>query len=233
MKERPILFSAPMVRAILAGTKMHTRRLVKVRDKELHDDTDFLHGGSAEVALGHGSGSIGEFREQDGRWFGLTGWKTVCNIACPYGKPGDRLWVRESFQALFADGIEERWQTNYKTGEGYKVYYMATDARQEFIDGEDDTKDTITPSIFMPRWASRITLEVVSVRVERLQDISEADALEEGVPPLKTAGGLYDWTVKPRGPVGDFQALWESINGADSWDANPWVWVIEFKRLNP
>ena len=132
----------------------------------------------------------------------------------PYGKPGDRLWVRETWHdassslhscALYrADGIDLHW-------------------------------DKWTPSIHMPRWASRITLEITSVRVERLQDISEADALAEGIPSIDTPGA---WTLPiPANPnlpaiyLGAFCKLWESINGPGSWAANPWVWAIEFRRV--
>ena len=193
VKERPIIFRAPMIRAILAGTKSQTRRIVKL---PLHD-RDF----GCELA----GNEIGQ---------------EEAHSLCPYGAPLDRLWVRESFQALFADGIEDQYQTDYKTGKGYKVYYMATDARQEYVDAEDDLQDKITPSIFMPRWASRITLEVTGVRVERLQDISEADAKAEGVNPVRTHRVSYI-------------ALWNTINGAGSWESNPWVWCISFWKVQP
>ena len=178
MKERPILFSAPMVRALLAGTKTQTRRVIKPRHLA--------------------------FFNQDAAAM-LSDWN---ERPLPYGKPGDRLWVRETWHdassslhscALYrADGIDLHW-------------------------------DKWTPSIHMPRWASRITLEITSVRVERLQEISEADAQAEGWtrrPEVSTDPQVHkeaarDW----------FMDLWESINGPGSWDANPWVWVIEFKRL--
>lgn len=135
------------------------------------------------------------------------------------------LWVRESFQALFADGVEDRYQTDYKTGMGYRIYYMATDPRQEFVDAEDDLSDAVTPSIFMPRWASRITLEVTGVRVERLWKIDDDDARAEGVYP--TATGLY----APGQFIGEYAKLWDQINGKRApWASNPWVWVIEFRN---
>jgi len=168
MKERPILFSGPMVRAILEGRKTQTRRIVKpqpLRDRGVMAFNDGEHP----------------------------------QMRCPYGKPGDRLWVRET------------WCPDV---EPYTFRYKA--------DG-DEPLERWRPSIHIPRWASRITLEVVSVRVERLQNISEDDALAEGI------------TLVERGtsPVDQFNKLWESINGPGSWEANPWVWVVEFKRIEP
>ena len=175
MKERPILFSAPMVRALLAGTKTQTRRIVKARDLEWMD----VHQG---------------LREPDNA------------ERCPYGQPGDRLWVRETF------GHFER---NENFAPGCEVFYRA--------DGESLAVERWRPSIHMPRWASRITLEVTGVRVERLQDISEADATAEGVSAIPDE-------MRRATPRCDFQALWQSINGPDSWAANPWVWIVEFRR---
>ena len=191
MSEKPILFFAPMVRALLAGTKTQTRRIMK------------LPHGLWETSPGGDLAPI--------------------PVGCRYGQPGDRLWVRESFQALFADGIEDQYQTNYKTGKGYKVYYMATDARQEYVDADDDLQDKITPSIFMPRWASRITLEITKVRCERLQDISNEDAEQEGVRCDMSARTFRD----------HYSILWERINGKGSWAANPWIWALTFKRIEP
>lgn len=188
MKERPILFSAPMVRALLAGTKTQTRRIIKPQHLA--------------------------FFNQDAAAM-LSDWN---ERPLPYGQTGDRLWVRETF------GHFERNQ-HFKPG--CNVYYRA--------DGNCLELEPWRPSIHMPRWASRITLEITSVRVERLQDISEADALAEGIPSIDTPGA---WTLPiPANPnlpaiyLGAFCKLWESINGPGSWDANPWVWAIEFRRL--
>lgn len=178
MKERPILFSGAMVRALLDGTKTQTRRMVKPQPRIL----------------------AGE----------LLCWKddalTDDQMAelCPYGQPGDRLWVREAWMDL--RGVD---------GAVGPCMYRAT-----FGNAPDGGK--WRPSIHMPRWASRITLEVTGMRVERLQDISEADARAEGV----SRAQCPDWHATT-----DFRAIWESINGPGSWDANPWVWVVEFKRL--
>ena len=178
MTERPILFSAPMVRALLAGTKTQTRRVVKrnAYEKSIHAD---------------------QFAPP--------------TCACPYGQPGDRLWVRETWA---------KWGRDDQCGEGPSVTHEPIYR----ADGSPwDEQDKWRPSIHMPRAASRILLEITSVRVERLQDISEADTVAEGIP----AG-----EVSPA-DAGRFayRLLWESINGPDSWAANPWVWVLEFKRV--
>ena len=176
MKERPILFNAPMVRALLAGTKTQTRRIVKARDLEWVD----VHQG---------------LREPDNA------------ERCPYGQPGDRLWVRETF------GHFER---NENFAPGCEVFYRA--------DGESLALEPWRPSIHMPRWASRITLEVTGVRVERLQGISEADAIAEGVRnSLHLPGGRFARE--------NFEHLWWTVNGDGSWESNPWVWVVEFKAI--
>ena len=192
MKERPILFSAPMVRAILAGTKTQTRRIVKPstmpRWPELHPE-------------------MGDILP-----------------LCPYGQPGGRLWARETWRVR--GGQEYEYQQDRS-----QVMYRATHREDGFPIGWESYK--WRPSIYMPRWASRITLEVTGVRVERLQDISEADASAEGVPNQTRLTGYgkgdgCQWG--PAEPVAEYRALWESINGPGSWDANPWVWVVEFKR---
>ena len=177
MKERPILFNAPMVRAILANTKTQTRRVVKARDLEWMD----VHQG---------------LREPDNA------------ERCPHGQPGDRLWVRETF------GHFER---NENFAPGCEVFYRA--------DGESLAMEPWRPSIHMPRWASRITLEIARVRVERLRACNEADAIAEGAP-WAACGAPQEGSHKA-----GFAQLWEQINGHGSWEANPWVWVIEFRRL--
>jgi hypothetical protein len=205
MKERPILFSGPMVRAILDGRKTQTRRVVKLR----HD-------------------SCGDpIMPNDPR------------MPCPYGQPGDRLWVRETTCIA-----PKRWATPDDTcvkdydGDLRYVSYKA-DGHSE--DAMRDYKLKWTPSIHVPRWASRLTLEVTSVRVERLQDISAADAVAEGIPVAKGTGMIegedcYLMTTNSgymrgrAGAIAAYENLWESINGPGSWNANAWVWVIEFKR---
>lgn len=188
MKERPILFSGPMVRALLAGTKTQTRRIIKPQPEPLRQCVDGW------------------------RWKGEH--HDFMIDVCPFGKPGDRLWVKETYSA------------HGEMGDWGRKRYRA--------DLGDDAKEPHglhwRPSIFCTRNASRITLEITSVRVERLNDISEADAKAEGAEIQKeTPGG---WIIcGPR--IGSYKEgyrwLWESINGAGSWDANPWVWVIEFR----
>jgi hypothetical protein len=196
MKERPILFSAPMVRAILSGSKTQTRRAIKPQPESEHSGEPYWFVGGCRAWRIRGctepnrSGSYNE-------------------IACPYGQPGDRLWVREAWMDL--RGVE---------GAIGKAMYRAT-----FGNAPEGGK--WRPSIHMPRWASRITLEVTGVRVERLQDISDSDAWDEGIDfeAYTAAGGCKD---APRVAFGN---LWESINSPGSWIANPWVWVVEFKKL--
>lgn len=153
--------------------------------------------------------------------------------ACPYGQPGDRLWVRESWSG-------EHWLSNVKPSERLGVanqHRLASFPPETWYwaDGSPDDGDweKPRPSIHMPRWASRITLEITDVRVERLQDISEDDAKAEGVEPKLDGYKCYD--IDKMGfyscAISSFDSLWSSINGPDNWDANPWVWVVEFKRL--
>lgn len=229
MKERPIIFSAPMVRAILDGHKTQTRRVVKFAITGPNDprDTYDWHNSKGEWVAAHGGGY--EFS------------KTNAAMLCPYGQPGDRLWVREAH--CFLDVQKSARFPLVGGGRGPDVWNLCV----EYSDGsENDTfsvegkkpKQTRDrgesgwrPSIHMPRWASRITLEITDVRVERLQDISTADSLAEGV------NVHADFLNKPRdsiySPVQAFRDLWESINGPESWDANPFVWVIEFRMAVP
>lgn len=218
MKDRPILFSAPMVRAILEGRKTQTRRVVKPQPSP-SSDTAFV-------------GTDGIWRFSHPTMRGPVSHEAD-DVRCPYGQPGDRLWVREKFQPLFADDIENHWETDWKTGKGYKISYPATDGIQEFIDLDDELSDACKPSIHMPRWASRILLEITGVRVERLADISKDDAMAEGIVVQPDGGfGLADSThYNFSDPTDSYCSLWESINGDGSWYANPWVWVVEFKRV--
>ena len=221
MKERPILFSAPMVRALLDGTKTQTRRVVK--GKAL-DTIDFMSN-----SVGEQDGSTADLIQacHEGQ---LKVWSTgypadKCSeaIHCPYGQLGDRLFVRET-------GWERPERTPKMMREGadtWARYYY--DADQLSWQDHEDFKAwgfKRRPSIHMPRWASRITLEITGVRVERLQDISEADAVAEG------AHSSVNW---PGGRFarGNYAHLWWTINGDGSWESNPWVWVVEFKVLKP
>ena len=199
MKERPIIFSSPMVRAILDGRKSQTRRIVK------------------NIGIAPGIGPILKGSDDAKEW----------PQYCPYGKPGDRLWVRETWQGpLFYDEIPEDWNSDkYKTPE--YCYYKASGDSCDFTDSDDNFVERWSPSIHMPRWASRILLEVTNVRVERLHDISEEDAIAEGCNPAIVGSDLEHLKYRA-----GYQTLWESINGQGSWVLNPWVWVIEFMVLN-
>lgn len=192
MRERPIIFSAPMVRAILSGAKTQTRRIIKPQP------TPCIGGGINWYDKGRSFiGSPENFRSY-----------------CPYGKPGDRLWVRETWGAWphMLGGVQ-RESLRYRADGEYQNEHGARRWRSP---------------IHMPRWASRITLEITDVRVERLQDISGMDAKREGVSVpahLPHDGADLDYARR------EYRRLWQSINGPGSWETNPWVWVIEFKKL--
>lgn len=214
MKERPILFSGAMVSAILDGTKTQTRRVVKPQPY-IDEMGNACWNGSN---FGQSADKVPHFQ---GLASPIPSSKTK-RIHCPYGKPGDRLWVRETFaySVIDPEGLPPG-----DDPENYDIIYRA--AYQEgggWRDGEGNPiKAPWKPSIHMPRWASRITLLVTGVRVERLQDISEADAIAEGAQ-WSACGGPQKGSYKA-----GYAQLWESINGTGSWPANPWVWVIEFE----
>lgn len=192
MTEKPILFFGPMVRAILEGRKTMTRRIV------------------SEKHLPWIEGAVGHY--VTGEW---------ANRPFPYGKPGDRLWVRETWRtSKILDSKKpssfSRWPVRYEAdGEVNRCGALY-----------GDVKGKIRPAIFMPRWASRLTLEITGVRVERLQEISEADAIAEGVTMPDRIPEPPDWWSYRD----EFAYLWDQINGAESWQSNPFVWVIQFKK---
>jgi hypothetical protein len=191
VKERPILFSGPMVHAILDGRKTQTRRAIKPQpDHWCIMVGRTLRGGELHIPTYNT-----EYPERI--------------IPCPYGQPGDRLWVRETW-------FESNGAVHHKAG------YSQVD-----LDGKSDFPCTVKwrPSIHMPRWASRITLEIVEVRVQRVQEISLSDIREEGI-----EKGLLDVSYDMKQ---NFITLWDSINAKRGfgWDKNPWVWAIEFKRI--
>lgn len=216
MKERPILFSAPMVRAILEGRKTQTRRVM--RDQPHEAATVTVEHFNQTVIDRHGDEQPGP--EIFGAWWA----DGECGIRCPYGQPGDRLWVRES-------GWERPERTHKMMREGADTWPRFAYAADSWSEQDrDDFKAwgfKSRPSIHMPRWASRILLEITGVRIERLQDISDQDALAEGVSPDM---GLR-WQSGDDTPRGMYGELWESINGPGSWAADPWVWVVEFRRI--
>lgn len=186
IRERPILFSAPMVRAILAGTKTQTRRAVKFN-------------------------AAGRIQRAGKQWHRDD---PEAVLACPYGRVGDTLWVRETLKA-----------------EGAFMVYAADNGRIDCGDLDWPAcieKRRTIPSIHMPRWASRIDLRITGVRVEKLQEISEDDAMAEGV---DAAAALA--IPCSEGFRVEFSRLWESINGPGSWDANPFCWVLTFERIKP
>lgn len=192
MTERPILFSAPMVRAILDGRKTQTRRVITRPEPKFFDWVSRLVW-EPEMGL--------VVKDK----FGFS--RDVWTRDCPYGMPGDQLWVRETWQSL----VEHDHLAPSRISEGSDIQYPAT---------YDGWASKHRPSIHMPRWMSRLQLEVTGVRVERLNAISEADAVAEGI--HQDCKG---------GPISGYQSLWDYINGAGSWDANPWVWVVEFRLL--
>ena len=255
MKERPIPFKAPMVRAILDGSKTQTRRVMKFQPTEppkLMKASLQKFGGKPVIAAVWG--------EHD------------CCL-CPYGIVEDRLWVRETWRVgawqedegaiavdYKSDGFSRReWLRVADGGEGEELFsrlwMQSTDdavnalgqqERYKWEPGQSPCR--WRSSRFMPRWASRITLEITGVRVERLQDISEDDAEAEGIEGINqpTGGDDYQdywrnygltekqadgWPWFTGDRIASYKSLWESINGPGSWDVNPWVWVIEFKMV--
>jgi len=253
IKERPILFNAPMVRAIIDGTKTQTRRVMKVQPP------------SAEYKLSTCIDTTGNKKDKGRQhWITMQGQYSVGDssqpyFSCPFGYAGDQLWVRENFQPIYAEGWDEGRNpdgsgdpVDYKTGHGYAPSYPATDGIEEFYDEQtEEISSRVWPSIHMPKWASRIQLEITGVRVERLNDISEEDATDEGITSEQViigahcGGGTHTEVsgIRHFYDGGDdegyecateaYKALWESINGEGSWDANHWVWVIEFKVIKP
>lgn len=213
-KERPLLFSAPMVRAILEGRKTQTRRALKIQPLDILP----MKGKKKGIEW------IG-LKEREPEPRGLV-------FRCRYGVPGDRLWVRESFADLLGTGIEHR----VSNGRPQRYAYAADTKPGSY--GDQSRKDygvKWTPSIHMPRNACRIVLQLTGVRIERLQDISESDAAAEGVesefanaPFAGTFGSLCG-----RQHRYGYQTLWDSLNAKRGfgWDSNPWVWVVEFKRV--
>ena len=198
MKERSILFSGEMVRAIIAGRKTQTRRVVKFRE-------------------------VPNEPEHHNPWHTAGGWQDGDeSLRCPYGAPGDRLWVREGWSAPITVLGAVNW---LRMGSGEKPVYRADGGALPSGYG------AWRSPLFMPRWASRIALRVTGVRVERLWDITEADALAEGVEPDPLGrwyGSGYNTAVYA------YEAEWDRINGKRApWASNPWVWVVEFRRVQP
>lgn len=232
MKERPILFGAEMVRAILEGRKTQTRRVAwcfDIHQKMRKLEPDIPIQWAAAVHPARESGWVSWFPANSKGLAEFTKKQYRQGFQCPYGQIGDILWVRESISKPMELDITAKFFTGF---------YRAT---------EPERKVEWVPSIHMPRWASRIKLEIIGVRVERLQDISEEDAKAEGI--TAPAGEYYAGIAGDRMTVAlpddpsliaegewrnrfGYRVLWEKINGARaSWSSNPWVWVVEFKRL--
>ena len=203
-KERPILFSGPMVRAILEGRKTQTRRIVSPQPDVMYEYPnqpellEFLHPQTS----------------------GTYGRESFARNCCKFGLAGDRLWIREAWARIIV---------------GNQIDYLYRADHHKGLEKRDGDQKW-NPSIHMPRVACRIMLEITGVRVERLNDINEQDAKSEGIEPVRNIWKLYgdrqlgtaDATGQPRK---SFMSLWESINAPGSWAANPWVWVVEFQRI--
>ncbi|PXW42032.1 hypothetical protein DET57_11424 [Klebsiella oxytoca] len=241
MTERGMIFNGEMVRAILDGRKTQTRRIMKNQPAGEYPETPAL-----VRSVGDGF-----------QWYGHYG--ESCVFHCPYGAVGDRIWVRETWATLGnEDGCCVDWEENLcKGGErsaariyrasceqrpgDYGPWSIPDDAYWKPHTEYQKFEGAWRPSIHMPRWASRILLEITDVHVERLNSISESDARFEGVGSAIwfAAKGVPEdeWTslsehgAAQASHINRFATLWESIYGEESWKANPWVWVIEFKRI--
>lgn len=209
MNEKPILFNSEMVNAILSGRKTQTRRIIS--EKTLH-----LFGVAASAGECHPI----ELCDQRSQSYYLD--------FCPLGKPGDQLWVRETFQGPLFDyeQMESYLEDSAKfESHEYCVYKADGNTTPEFVDADDNLHCKWRPSIHMPRWASRINLLITGVRVERLNTISTGDAMAEGYPAGReaTGGPLDAWLW--------FRELWDGIYPDNTFEVNPWCWVIEFERM--
>ncbi|ENY6786691.1 hypothetical protein ACF1CY_004215 [Providencia rettgeri] len=238
MKERGIIFNTEMVRAILDGRKTQTRRVMKPQPVPINDGANHVWYCDKIKA---------DLDVKDALQDGIVGWYGLISSVCPFGGVGDRLWVRETFALLGnEDGVCVDWNDNIlKAGEeqaariykasceqkdgDYGLWSIPDDADWKPHTDNHKYEGTWRPSIHMPRWASRITLEITNVRVERLQSISEEDAKAEGFDNSQSdAANSIGWFEKP---IRAFRRAWENIYGTEGWDSNPWVWVIEFKRV--
>lgn len=235
MRERPIIFNADMVRAVLDGRKTQTRRIIKVQP-----ESNQL--GLLRITDSAKRNDIGKYHWAESN---ATGNHVRSKLfACPFGAVGDHLWVKETWSAvshafdddgLMIDYVPDRPAIAVHEkpfGNGYYSGHAIYAADGGFTWGDDDGcvdgRSCWKPSIHMPRWASRIVLEITGVRVERLNSMTESDALSEG---CHGGHGSIPGYMYSATPHEHFHHLWESIYGADSWQANPWVWVIEFKRV--
>ena len=238
VKELPLLMSPPMVRATLYDSKTQTRRIVQDRNGVTAEMGDYSVHPAVTSIEPNGDGTFRFVGHPEGRKIYVSTFP-LHSLRFPYGKPGERLWVRERWNVSgLAFGKRPSLAAKIASRQAWKYY--ATDKQWQH---------GWKPSIHMPRAASRITLEIVSVRVERLNAISEVDALAEGIIEFTKDGKLKKywacdpvddhppkslrttWADMPRTAVEAYAALWNSINGPGAWQLNPWVWVISFKRL--
>lgn len=208
-KLRPVLFNTAMVQAIFGDRKTQTRRLVK--DKDILPATNERH-----------------FIITDGEY-------NVIRSKCPYGKIGDVLWVRETHFYVSRDHAHDLLEGNR---DGSQWVYKTSFHHDWFQYAKEKYGYKWKPSIHMPFDACRLFLQITNIRIERLQDISESDAIHEGIAQFSKDNTVYKygldgwpWQEMQRKPSLGFSVLWKSINGSESWDANPWVWVIEFKQI--
>ncbi|MDN8078335.1 hypothetical protein [Burkholderia multivorans] len=220
MIERPILFSGPMVRAILEGRKTQTRRVV-----------------TPAPIYGDVAGTFASWmfkkRRASGHWLYPNARETVLS-ECPHGVPGNRLWVRETCCASEVDsGLDG---VRYPADGAFRAIEDSSEAAGRWVElyGYRGQTGATVPAIHMPRWASRITLEITGVRAERLQSISEADARAEGVTIEDHHMRGYCAGAYLPPSIRAFHDLWDSLNAArgHGWDVNPWVWVVEFRRID-
>lgn len=229
-KERPILFSTPMVQAILDGRKTQTRRTRGLEEINKNPD-DWKEGTTTQLCRFWDADKEEDPNPIDIRYgfiFNGNGNQELY-IPCPYGKPGDRLWVRETWQI-----------TNFlhPSNENYGYVYKASENGKDWQENTEEWK--WKPSIHMPKAAARIWLEVTDISLERLQAISEEDAISEGIKPIwinddSSCNKFKNYINNGKdslSPKDSFRSLWESINGAESWDRNPWIWVVKFKVLS-
>lgn len=254
MKERPVLFSAPMVRAIREGRKTMTRRVMKPQPKPyaggVHPSHVAIHPAPYIDAYCGERKAPENPRGMSAEWH----WWTEDNRLgprvgrCPYGQPGDRLWVRETFVIEDAseyglDAADPPSGPVRVEDEGTEFEriliprYRATEPATLLMDDDGEASTAWRPSIFMPRWASRLTLRIENVRIERVQDLTEADALAEG---CEARYGRSSAPMEPEerdghSAVQEFAALWDHLHAKHperQWNANPWVWVVVF-RVTP
>ena len=249
IKERPILFTAPMVQAILEGRKTQTRRILKGIDLQyVQADKSYESGevySTYQAFYDNGKYSVTRHSLKD--------WVSI--LKCPYGNVGDELWVREN---VYADHDQSEVITCAKYFDGVSVLYDGThddpDADEyEKYEGSLAhwwySRETC-PSIHMPRWASRIQLRITDIRIEQLKSVSEQDAISEGLKSISKDGELFKWGLPDYdgfpgndnhgwpwncweiSPISAFMKVWEMVHGEGSWNKNPWVWVVEFELIN-